>query len=119
MPVHVPGPERYTGSSIVPEYTSTEHKLISLWHIPDTSLPADSILARLYFTGGTIYRIDVVYRDTTDGTIRLFAYGSASTLIFTGTERNFVSRMVGENFLLSLEFAQDGADVDTAILVVD
>src|SRR5688572_17976852 len=36
----------------VPEYSSTEHKILSLWTLPTPSLAANTILMRLFATGG-------------------------------------------------------------------
>lgn len=104
----------------VPSYTG-DTKLISLWHIPSTStpsLPTGTRLLRLYFDGGSVDIIDFHFGTSFDGSLHFKIYGGG-LLLNTGTVHNFISRTIGQHFMVSIELAQDGPDLDTALLVVN
>jgi hypothetical protein len=102
-------------------YSSTEHKAITHWHIPDgtPSLPSGTIIMRINCTGGTLAFIDIVYNFTTDGCITVLSYQHGVGLVATSAEMGFASRTIGKQFMMSVECTQDGADVDIGVLIVD
>lgn len=102
----------------VPEYTSSEHKVVSLWTMPDPSLSANTALMRLYCSGGNVDFIDLEYGATLDGSLRLNAY-RAGSLLDSSNFANYSPYIVNQHFLLTLEFTQDGSDLDTRLTVVN
>lgn len=101
-----------------PTYTSTEHKVVSLWTLPETSLPSGTLMMRLYCTGGNIDHIDLEYGASLDGSLRLNAYSGTGVLIDTANFVDWSSYIVDQHFALSLEFTQNGADLDNTVFVV-
>lgn len=100
----------------VPSYSSTEHKVLSLWTLPDPSLAANTVLMRLYCADGDVDFIDVEYGQTLDGTLRLLAY-SGGSLVDSGSFADFSPYIVNQHFLMSVELTQDGADCDCRIFI--
>lgn len=101
----------------VPSYTSTgEIKVCSTWYIGDDQVPDGSLLMRLQLTGGTVGWIDVRYGNPT-GSIRVDFY--VAGVLDTTVAVAMADRVYGRDFFLSVEFAQDGADIDVTILVVN
>jgi len=103
----------------VPEYSSTETRIASLWTLPETSLAANTVLLRLYCTGGTAWIIDLEYRSSVDGDLRLNAYNTAGTLLDSTTVADFSSLILDQHFFLSLGFTQDGTDTDTVLKIIN
>lgn len=102
----------------VPSYASTEHKVGSLWTFPETSLAADTVLLRLYCTGGNIDFIDLVYRDVLDGDLSLKFYRSGVLLDQTNLA-DFSSYIVAQHAFITIELTQNGSDLDTRLTVVN
>lgn len=110
-----------TGGQIVaniPSYTSTQHKVCMLWTMPDTSLAAGTSILRMYCTGGNIDFIDLEYGVSTDGTLRFVAYKGA-TLIDDANFVGWAGHIIARHFFISLEFEQNGSDLDTGVLIVN
>lgn len=102
----------------IPSYTSTQHKVCSLWTMPSTSLAAGTSIMRLYCTGGNIDFIDLEYGVTSDGTLRFMAYQDG-VLIDDANFVGWAGHIINRHFFISLEFTQDGADLDTRVLIVN
>lgn len=102
----------------VPTYSSTEHKVGMLWTFPDPSLAADTVLARMYCTGGDIDFIDLVYRDVLDGDLSLKAYRSGG-LLDTANLADFSTYIVNQHAFITIELTQNGSDLDTRLTVVN
>jgi hypothetical protein len=100
----------------IPAYTSTgEVKVCTTWFIPETEVPDNTRLYRLYFTGGTVGWIDLRY--STGGTLRadFFVGGVLFDTAMNVTMGPFI---IDRDSFLSLELAQDGADIDVLVLAV-
>lgn len=102
----------------VPSYSTDEHKVGMLWTFPDPSLAADTVLARLYCTGGNIDFIDLVYADVLDGDLSLKAYRSGG-LLDTANLADFSTYIVNQHAFITIELTQNGADLDTRLTVVN
>lgn len=102
----------------VPSYSSSQHKVCMLWTLPSTSLPAGTALLRIYCTGGNIDYIDLEYGVTVDGTLRFMAYKNGA-LIDDANFVNWGGHIINNHFFISLEFTQDGSDLDTRVLIVN
>jgi hypothetical protein len=100
----------------IPDYSSSEHKVVSLWTLPDPSLAASTVIMRMYCTGGNVGILDVEYGVTFDGTLRLNAYGPAG-LVDSGNFINWDDYIVAQHFLMSIELTQNGADVDSRFFI--
>lgn len=103
---------------IIPTYTSTMHKVCVLFTTPATSLPAGTAILRMYCIGGNVDYIDLDYGTTADGTLRFLAYKNGSLV----DDANFVGwsgHIINRHFFISLEFEQNGANLETGVLIVN
>lgn len=102
----------------VPPYTSTEHKVCGLFNFPAT-LPAGTIIYRMYCSGGNTSFIDLEYGTGVNGALRLLAYDNANALIDTANFVDWSAYLVSQDVFISLEFTQNGANLDNTVLVVN
>lgn len=99
----------------LPAYTSTEHKVGMLWRFPDANLPgAPSAPLRLECDGD----IDSIEVQVTGTNMRLRAFNGSTTADETSLFDMAGYIDDGQEFYLTVELAQDGADLDVAFLVV-
>lgn len=107
-----------TGSSLtgrVPRYTSTgETQVRWLCNVPDSGGPTDAVLLRIDTTGSAA-RWDLVYR--TGGALELISYDDAGTQLATTGASGF--DVDGRLLRMSLEFTQDGSDIDYEIVTFE
>ncbi len=97
----------------VPYYSSTEHKVVALWAIPAAGMSGGRTLMRMFCTGGSLGFID--FSVTAGGAVNLEAYNTSGTLVDTYGPVSFA--LNGEDAAVSLEFTQDGADLDVRVFV--
>lgn len=103
----------------VPFYNGPQHKVVSLWTLPETPLAGGTILFRLYCTGGNVDTVDLEYAPASAvGHLQINAYFNGS-LIDTANNQDFSAYILNQHFALSLEFEQDGADTATTIYVIN
>lgn len=101
----------------IPPYTATgQVKVCCLWAIPDT-VPDQTLLMRIEFDGGTVDFVNVRWGASTGG-ITVDWYVGNFRIDFAPNTAFGASVLGQDYFFLSLEFAQDGADIDAAALVV-
>jgi hypothetical protein len=101
----------------VPPYTPTsgQSQVRLLVSIPAAGATNGTTLLRARMTGGTAEIWDVVYG--TGGTLTLNIYDPVGTLLHTTGAVVFT--LNGRPLRLSLEFTQDGADIDWNLSVID
>lgn len=97
----------------VPTYSSTETKVIALWHVPDAGMSADTELMRLWCTGGTVGFLSLGL--TTAGSLSLSAWNFST--IQVDTTGSVAFGINGRECMISLELTQDGSDLDVRIFV--
>lgn len=104
----------------VPDYTSTEHKVLGTWRFPTigggSEIPDNSVIYE-FRTQGNVDRVWLVY--LTGGGLRLQAYLGAVLVDQTGII-GFGTEYLGDaqEVLISLEFTQSGANMDTRMFVI-
>lgn len=99
----------------VPPYTSSEHEIFALWAIPAAGLTDNAVLIRAYCTGGTIDFLDVRYNTGFGGLLSIHAYAGGVEVSASSNIDFNVDGLVGA---ISLELVQDGADIDTRMVVM-
>jgi hypothetical protein len=99
----------------VPDYTATQHKTVATWKIPSGGLADNSILYE-FRTQGNVDRIWL--RWGTGNGLQLQAFLGNVLIDQTGTYSFGPYIGEGQEFLLSLEWAQDGADLDTRMFAI-
>jgi hypothetical protein len=97
----------------VPNYTSDQHKVVTFWNFPG-AITDLTVMQRMFFSGGSIAFIDLIYGTISGGSLKLTAYSAAGTVLDQTGFGGFT--VDGEHFLTSLEFVNDGADVDVVLL---
>jgi hypothetical protein len=103
--------------AVVPNYSSSEHKVICQWTLPETSLAANTTLMRFYCTSGNVGFIDLEYRTSVDGDLRLRAFGGGGVVDTSGTS-DFSDYILNQNFYMKIGLNQDGADLDITITII-
>lgn len=102
----------------VPLYSSTQHKVCAVFKFPDT-LPTNTVLYRMYCTGGNAAYIDLQYGATFNGTLKLLAYDRSGALIDDANFIDWSGQLPGHDCFIAVQFAQNGANLDNDVLVVD
>lgn len=101
-------------TAVVPRYTSSEHKIVTIWDAPAGSIPNNGVMERVFFGGGSVAYIDLVYNTTGGGALRLIAYNNLGTQLDASGFIGFA--LDDTHFLTSMEVTQDGADLDVVIV---
>lgn len=103
-----------------PTHTSTgEYKFVATWNIP-TSVADGARIYRHQFSGGTLGFMEVWVRDNTAGTpesVTVWMY-TTGNLAFDAPALACSGVLWGGEVTISLEFTQNGADINLVILVV-
>jgi hypothetical protein len=102
----------------IPSYSSSQHKICTLWTLPTPSLAANTLIMRVYCTGGNTDFIDVKYAASGDGSLILIAYGNG-VVIDNANSVGWGDIIIGRHFFMSLELTQNGANLDTRVLIVN
>lgn len=103
----------------IPDYGSpSEHKVVSLWTLPETSLAANTVLMRLYCVGGNVDFIDLVYRSVLDGDLSLKAY-RAGSLLDTANLANYSPYILDQHFAIAIELEEFGSDTLTSVTITN
>lgn len=104
----------FNNASVVawlPSYAGTgaiQVRFIAVWPAVASALPDQTIVLRLYTTGGTIGRWDLSYG--TGGSIKLTGYSAAdNTAVYTGSPVGFA--VDGTSGQLGLSFTTSGSDI--------
>lgn len=103
----------------VPEYSSDEHKVTTLWNYPDNGFAANTILMRLYCYGGSAAFIDIRTGGANTDDLEVLAYDSSNVLIDATATFFFTGLLMGNGFLMSVELVDDGADTDMVLHIAD
>lgn len=100
---------------VPPAYTSTEHKLGMLWRFPEDGLTgAPAAPLRIECDGN----IDAIELQVTGNNVRLRAFIGSVTADETGLYDLTGYIDEGQEFFLTVELSQDGADLDVAFLII-
>jgi len=100
---------------VAPAHTaSTEYRIAATWHIPAEGPGGDNHAYRMYFFGGTLDFADVVISDA--GVLQIFGYRSGSQVHATTTV-DFSVELLGTDVAVSVDFVQNGADIDLTLSV--
>lgn len=94
----------------VPFFTySTTQSVVATWRTPSTELTNGAQIYRLYFTGGTIDFIDLIY--STGGATFMRTY-SGGSLVDTSSTVGWGADILDRELTFMLAITQDGADID-------
>lgn len=100
----------------VPPYSSGEHKVICLFRLPVAGLSDGDILMRLYCAGGNVNIIDLRF-GTPPWSFSIRAYSGGVLVDQTGATDWTGYIDGGDEWFITMEFTQDGADLDTFYLI--
>lgn len=94
----------------VPFFTyAGEQRLIATWRTPETELTNGAQIYRMYFTGGTIDFVDLIYATGGDTFLRTYSGGA---LVDTSTTIAWGADLLNRELSFSISITQDGADID-------
>lgn len=94
-------------------YTSTEHKIVALWKVPDAGLAGNRIAMRIYPGAATFPFIDLVI--STTGSLTLNLYNTS--LAVADSHGPVAAAINGRECLISIELTQSGANISSTIFV--
>ena len=103
----------------VPNHSSTEHKVCSLFKFPDAGLVTDTILFRIFCAGGNTGWIDLLVSHGSANTFRLDSYDFNGNFITSDNFIDWSGYISGKDAFVSLEFTQSGTTLNTTVLVVN
>lgn len=99
----------------VPRYSGTgQVQLRFLMACPSGGFASDFILASLFVSGGSVCRLDLVYKTGSGGSLQLKAYSGTGGLVMTGGLYGYAAD--GKYRQYSLTMAQNGANIDCTII---